>query len=116
MKKKITFCFDIDNTICKTKNSDYKKSKPDIAAIKLINELYEKGHIIKLNTSRYMGRFNDNINKSKKKGSLETIKQLNKWGLKFHKVFLGKPSSDVYIDDKSYGYNKKWKLRFKKYL
>ena len=42
MKKKITFCFDIDNTICRTKLSNYNSSVPDRAAIKMINKLYEK--------------------------------------------------------------------------
>ncbi len=28
MEKKFIFCFDIDNTICKTVGSDYKNSKP----------------------------------------------------------------------------------------
>ena len=34
MKK--TICFDIDNTICKTVKSDYKKSKPIVKNIKCI--------------------------------------------------------------------------------
>ena len=116
MKKKITFCFDIDNTICKTNLSNYSSSIPDKTAIKMINKLYAKGHIIKINTARYMGRNKDNISKSNKKGYKKTIIQLKKWGLKFHKLFLTKPSSDIYIDDKSYGHNAKWKKAFKKYL
>ena len=116
MKKKITFCFDIDNTICKTSLSNYNSSVPDKKAIKMINRLYEKGHIIKINTARYMGRNKDNISKSKKEGYKKTIIQLKNWGLKFHKLYINKPSSDIYIDDKSYGYNKRWKLNFKKYL
>ncbi len=82
----------------------------------MINNLYEKGHIIKINTARYMGRNRDNISKSNKTGYKKTIIQLKKWGLKFHKLFLTKPSSDIYIDDKSYGYNQKWKKSFKKFL
>ena len=116
MKKKITFCFDIDNTICKTVLSDYKSSKPNKSAIKIINKLYEKGHIIKINTARYMRRKKDNFHKSKKQGYKKTFNQLKKWGLKFHKLFLNKPSSDIYIDDKSYGYDNMWKQKFKSYL
>ena len=116
MKKKITFCFDIDNTICKTSLSKYNSSKPDKNAIEMINKLYEKGHIIKINTARYMGRNKDDIKKSNKQGYKKTFNQLKKWGLKFHKLFLNKPSSDIYIDDKSYGYDNKWKQKFKKYL
>ena len=54
--------------------------------------------------------------KSKKAGYKKTIIQLKNWGVKFHKLYITKPSSDIYIDDKSYGYDAKWKLNFKKYL
>ena len=39
MKIKKKICFDIDNVICKTRNSDYKNSKPILLAIKKINQL-----------------------------------------------------------------------------
>ena len=65
MKK--TICFDIDNTICKTIKSDYKKSKPIIKNIKCINDLYNQGHIIKIFTARYMGRTNENAALAEKK-------------------------------------------------
>ena len=29
-----------------------------------------------------------------------TMEQLDRWGVKYHSLFLGKPSGDVYIDDK----------------
>ena len=29
-----------------------------------------------------------------------TREQLNNWGVKYNQLFLGKPSGDVYIDDK----------------
>ncbi len=114
--KKITFCFDIDNTICSTRGNKYKKSRPKQKIIKLINELYNKGHIIKINTARHMGRTNDNAVLSKKKAISLTQKQLEIWGLKYHKLFFGKPSSDIYIDDKGYGYHKNWIKDFRKYL
>ncbi len=114
MKKKITFCFDIDNTICKTKGSNYKASTPYPIAIKRINNLYDNGHKIKLYTARYMGRNNDKL-KNKKKIYLKIKKQVDSWGLKYDKLFILKPSADVYIDDKSYGYNKSWILKFQKY-
>lgn len=115
MKKKI-FCFDIDNTICSTKSNKYKKSKPKQKIIKLINKLYNNGHIIKIYTARYMGRTKDNVVLSKKKANNFTKKQLEKWGLKYHKIFFGKPSSDIYIDDKNYNHHKNWIKDFKKYL
>ena len=107
MKKKI-LCFDLDNVICETKKSNYKNSKPKKKVIKLINKLYEEGHTIKILTARYMGRNNDNIHKAKKQGYKKTFNQLKKWNLKFHKLFLTKPSFDIYIDDKALDFNKNW--------
>ena len=73
--KRKTICFDIDNVICKTKNSNYKKSRPNKRVIKKINEIYRKGYKIILFTSRFMGRTNEN-KKSKKLGYNLTRNQL----------------------------------------
>ncbi len=110
-----TFCFDLDNTICNTNNKNYSKSSPDKQVVKLINSLYNNGHIIKIYTARYMGRYRDDIKKANQSGYKKTKNQLKKWKIKYHKLFLGKPSSDIYIDDKSYGYNKSWKKKFLKF-
>ena len=115
MKKKI-FCFDIDNVICRTKGKNYTKAKPLNSSIKLINQLYDSNHTIKLFTARYMGRNNDNVIKAKKQGYTKTFKQLKKWGVKFHILKMGKPSFDLYIDDKAYGYNLGWRKTIKKYI
>ncbi len=113
-RKKYVLCFDLDNTICKTSGNKYKQSIPDPGAIKTINELYNKGHTIKIFTARYMGRNNDNIKIANKKIYSFTLKQLKKWNLKFHKLFVTKPSSDIYIDDKAYGYKSTWKKKLLK--
>ena len=112
MKK--TICFDVDNVICKTNKSDYKNSKPMIKNIKYIHELYNSGHIIKIYTARYMGRSNDNVVEAKKKARQITLKQLEKWNVKYHKIFFGKPSTDFYIDDKNLNYKKNWADQLRK--
>ena len=53
-----------------------------------------------------MGRNNNNIKLAKKIGYKFTISQLKKWNVKFDKLFFGKPSSDVYIDDQSLNFKK----------
>ena len=103
MKKKITFCFDIDNTLCKTNGNKYNRSKPDKKAINLVNMLFDKGHYV-------------NSTLAFKKGYKKTYNQLSKWGLKFHKLHISKPSADIYVDDKSYGYNVSWKKNLKKFI
>jgi hypothetical protein len=115
MKKKI-LCFDIDNVICYTKKSDYKNSKPIKKNIQLINFFYSKGFFIKIFTSRFMGRNNENTFKAKSDGYSFTKNQLNKWGLKYHKLIFGKPSYDLFIDDKCLFYEKNWGHRIKKIL
>ena len=43
MKKfKKIICFDLDNTLCTTKGSDYLNAKPILKNIKFVNELYKK--------------------------------------------------------------------------
>ena len=104
LNKKIkTICFDIDNVICLTKGSNYKKSRPIKKNIRYINYLYDNGFIIKLFTARYMGRNNDNNLKAKKQGHKLTVSQV-----KYHSLFFGKPSFDVFIDDKSLFFKKNW--------
>ncbi len=104
-----TICFDVDNIICKTNsNNDYLKSKPIKKNIKIINKSYDKGFEIILYTARYMGRYNGDISKVKRKIKPLTLRQLKKWGVKYHKVYFGKPSFDLFIDDKSLFYKKKW--------
>ena len=113
MDKKI-ICFDIDNVICKTQTNEYSKSKPKKNVIKLINKLYDEGYYIKILTARYSGRFDDDFKKVKSHGYEKTLKQLKSWRLKFHKLYMTKPSFDFYVDDKSYNFNKEWTNYVKK--
>ncbi len=109
MKK---LCFDLDGVLCTTKISDYKNSKPKKKIIELINNLYISNYII-IFTSRYMGRSNEKVSLAKKKGYKFTKRQLKGWGVKFHKLKFGKPSYDVFVDDKNFLFKKDWYVKFK---
>ena len=87
-----TYCFDIDGTLCHTTGSDYENSIPNYERIKIVNELFESGHTIILFTARGS---TTGINWHE-----VTHDQVTKWGIKFHELRLGKPSADIYIDDK----------------
>ena len=52
-----------------------------------------------------MGKANENIQDAHDLGFDFTNKQLKNWGLKFHKLIMGKPTYDIVIDDKSINYN-----------
>ena len=101
-------CFDLDGVLCKTKNNYYKTSIPLKRNIKLVNFLYDNGFVIKIYTSRFMGRNNENIKKAFLQGYKFTKNQLKKWGVKYNKLIMGKISYDIYVDDKSIFFKKNW--------
>lgn len=92
-----TFCFDIDGVIgeksdIKDMEGDYSNNIPNKNIIEICNKLYDAGHTIIIQTARGSGTGID--------WSQKTEKQLKKWGVKYHKLYFGKPAADYYIDDK----------------
>ena len=89
------YCFDIDGTICSTDDSrDYTKASPYQDMIDEVNSLYEKGNEITMFTARGSSSGID--------WHKLTVSQLENWGVKYHKLIdQGKPSWDLFIDDKA---------------
>jgi CMP-N,N'-diacetyllegionaminic acid synthase len=88
-----TFCFDIDGVIFEPLNGyDYLDVEPIRQNIEAINKLYDSGARIILYTAR--GSFNNEDWED------ETVIQLNRHGVKYHGLFMGKPPADFYIDDR----------------
>lgn len=113
--KKI-FCFDIDNTICKTNKNYYKSSNPIKKNIDIINQLFYSGHKIIIFTARFMGRNKNSIQAANKQGYEFTHSQLKKWGLKFHELHISKPAADLYVDDKALFFRRDWTKSLKKFV
>ena len=92
------YIIDIDSTICKTPYIDgkncYEDSIPYTNRIKKINDLYRSGHTIIYWTARGTSTGID--------WELLTKRQLFDWGVMYHEVRFGKPSYDVWIDDKAF--------------
>lgn len=88
------YIIDIDNTICKTHMSDYTSADPYIERINKINELYDSGNVIIYWTARGGSSGID--------WSELTKTQLKKWGCKYSELRMGKPSYDVWVDDKAF--------------
>ena len=110
-------CFDIDNVLCVTSNKkNYFKSRPIKKNIKIVNRAYSKGYYIILYTARYMGRCNGNLKEINKKIKPLTLKQLKGWGVKYHEIYFGKPSFDLFVDDKSIYFKKRWHKDIYKHL
>lgn len=87
------YAIDIDNTIVITKNSDYTNSVPIQHRIDRVNKLYDDGNTIYLFTARGSGSGKDYTEFTKK--------QMDSFGVKYHKIIFGKPDVDVFIDDKA---------------
>lgn len=98
--EKLTYVFDIDGTICTLSNGDYEEAKPLQVRIDEVNRLYDKGHTIYFHTARGMGRSDNSPMYAHRRFYKLTKKQLEDWGVKHHGLFMGKPSGDIYIDDK----------------
>ena len=95
------YVFDIDGTICyKGDDQDYGESMPYEHRIELINKLYDEGNEIVFFTARGMGRHSNNAALAIQEFYSLTENQLNSWGVKYHQLILGKPSGDLYVDDK----------------
>ena len=94
------YCFDIDGTICSTGHNDYADAQPFRDRIEKINELYEEGHLIYFSTARGMGRTRNDAVAAYQLFFDLTTEQLESWGVKYHKLYMGKISADKYVDDK----------------
>tara|TARA_X000000368_G_scaffold199442_1_gene157524 strand:- start:12204 stop:12500 length:297 start_codon:yes stop_codon:yes gene_type:complete len=89
----LIYCFDIDDTICKTEGQNYSESLPIYNRIKIINKLYDEGNTIIFFTARgYVTKID---------WRELTLNQLQEWNVKYHELILGKPHADIYVDDKA---------------
>ena len=101
------YVFDIDGTLTlPDPTKDYEKAIPDKESISEVNRLYDAGHTITIFTARGAS--------SGKDWHTLTVQQLKVWGVKYHTLLdTGKPSWDVFVDDKALNADE-WKKSFRK--
>jgi len=87
------YCFDIDGTICSNTDGDYEAAIPYPEIIAKVNALYEEGHTIYYMTARGYTTKIDWFE--------VTSKQLKSWNALHHQLIMGKPTADIYVDDKA---------------
>ena len=88
------YCFDLDGTLCTNTKGSYENAKPYEERIKKLNNLFDDGNHIIIDTARGATTGLD------WKGL--TILQLNNWGVKYHELYVGKKLNyDIIIDDKA---------------
>jgi phosphoglycolate phosphatase-like HAD superfamily hydrolase len=96
-----TYVFDLDGTLCSDSMGNYHSAQPFIERIKHVNILYDKGNVIIIQTARGMGSSRNSVEEATLKWKEFTEIQISDWGLKYHQIYFGKPSGDLYIDDKA---------------
>ena len=88
------YCFDLDGTLCTNTEGNYEIAKPYEKRIEKVNELFSEGHHIIIDTARGATTGID--------WQELTISQLEKWGVKYNEVRVGKKLNyDIVVDDKS---------------
>ncbi len=96
--------FDIDDTLCHTRNADYKNAEPIVAMIEKLREYHRNGFIIVLNTSRNMRTYAGNVGEINKNTLPIIIDWLAKYDVPYDEIYVGKPwcgFDGFYIDDKA---------------
>lgn len=96
------YCFDIDGTIAETRKEKqfYWEVEPKEGAVESLQKLKEEGHYIILYTARNMETFSSNLGKINAVQGPVLFDWLKKYEIPYDEIYFGKPSADVYIDDK----------------
>jgi len=95
---------DLDDTISRTKEGDYKNSKPEVKVISKIKEYKELGFEIVIFSSRNMRTYKNNVGKINIHTLPNIIDWLTKHDVPFDEVIVGKPwcgFEGFYVDDKA---------------
>jgi capsule biosynthesis phosphatase len=92
---------DLDGTICSQEDSgEYHRAYPVLKVIFKVNELWTRGWDIIIYTARGMKTFDGDVKKIEDVYREETEKWLKDNRVMYTKLIFGKPSGDVYVDDK----------------
>ena len=105
MRDKV-IAFDLDDVICyrdkeEGKVEKYFSCKPYYHMIEIIIQCYEQGAHIVVYTARGMTSFAGNPHDIYDNLYQLTVNQLDDWGVKYHKLVMGKLHYDLLIDDKA---------------
>ena len=95
---------DVDDTICYTKNGDYKNSSPNTALVTTLRQYKEMGFEIVLMTSRNMRTYSGNVGKINANTLPILIEWLELHNIPYDELYMAKPwcgYEGFYVDDKA---------------
>jgi hypothetical protein len=107
-KRDDIFCIDIDGTLTEPHEGAPWDAVPRPRRIEYVNELYDEGATIYLMTARgfiHSSALHENISEAQREADnfarKRTEAQLKEWGVKYHKLYFGKPRAVIYVDDRA---------------
>lgn len=93
--------FDLDGVLCANgEREDYCRAIPYPSAIAQVNRVHELGHTVVIQTARGMKQYHGDISACHKHLYKLTFDWLIACGVKFHSLYFGKVSADLYVDDR----------------
>tara|TARA_R110002110_G_scaffold6995_4_gene34755 strand:- start:96 stop:464 length:369 start_codon:yes stop_codon:yes gene_type:complete len=109
MRDKV-IAFDLDDVLCYRDEEDgrvekYHSCKPYYRMIEIANRCHDQGAYIVIYTARGMTSLNGNPHDIYDKLYQITKEQLDDWGVRYHKLVMGKLHYDLLIDDKAINSN-----------
>jgi capsule biosynthesis phosphatase len=104
-----TACIDLDGTLCYTRkeNESYSDVLPIPGAIEAVKTLKLNGWRIVIHTARQVKTYGGNIGEINKYTVPVIVEWLDKWGIEYDEIIVGKPLG-VYIDDKAIKFDNNW--------
>jgi capsule biosynthesis phosphatase len=106
MYEGLTFCFDIDGTLCpiKKKEEEYIDLVPYREMVDKLREYKEGGAKVVLFTSRNMNSYGGNIGLINANTAKVLLQWLEKWDIPYDEIIYGKPwpgHKGFYVDDRT---------------
>ena len=102
------FCIDIDGTLTEPHQGTPWTAVPKYDRIAKVNQLYDEGATIYLMTARgfiksqeHSGTIHEQQGYADEHARERTEQQLEKWGVKYHALYFGKPRAVTYVDDRA---------------
>lgn len=103
-----TVVFDLDGCLCTQAGGSYADAQPIPDAIAVVNRLYDEGFAVLIYTARFMGRNRSDLHATYDEGFELTRRQLAGWGVRYHRLMMGKPPADVVVDDRAVFFRPDW--------
>nr|WP_315846888.1 capsular biosynthesis protein [uncultured Achromobacter sp.] len=95
---------DLDDTICRTVNGDYRNATPIDEVVIQMRKYKELGFEIAISTSRNMRTYGGNLGKINANTLPIIIEWLDRHGVPYDEIYSGKPwcgTEGFYVDDRA---------------